>query len=144
MTLIWQTTSQDPCERCQALNGDAEGTTWSTELGPELDLWKINPHTQKAERQDTHGMIGTPPLHPNCQCEIVSSDAQTKEDHPHPLTHCWTDKAEWAEEKFGEYSPQHVEALDHPQTCMLQAQHRGPHQWTDDDTIQIRFRENLP
>lgn len=52
------------------------------------------------------------------------------------MLHCWKDKTEWAEEKFGWGSPEHMET---DATCFLEDGHSGEHEWTPDSEITIRF-----
>ena len=59
--------------------------------------------------------------------------------NPAPTLHCWEDY-EWTLE-IG--SPEWVEAKIRGvgATCLLERGHEGPHQWTSDDQIVVRFVE---
>lgn len=58
-------------------------------------------------------------------------------------THCWQDEERHVAERFGEYSPEHCEALAcGGGTCMLGADHAGPHQFAPDDQIVVAFMED--
>lgn len=51
MTLRWQTTGDNPCPACKALNGKPAGMGWDSHRQP--------------------GDGGPPPLHPNCECLVI-------------------------------------------------------------------------
>lgn len=59
----------------------------------------------------------------------------------HKRAHCWMDRRQFAEERFGYNSPQHHLASmhEHNATCLLWEGHKGPHRWTRDDRIMLRF-----
>ena len=59
--------------------------------------------------------------------------------------HCWKGAVEDIEERYGFHSPEHIECylneMSHS-TCMLWENHKGPHVWTFDGNIEIRFAAN--
>ena len=66
--------------------------------------------------------------------------------------HCWADKGEYLAERYGRFSPRHIEYVygdPDPDTvrgatCFLEAGHDGPHEWTEDSEITITFAEDKP
>ncbi len=54
--------------------------------------------------------------------------------------HCWKDKAEDAEERYGVGSSEWAEAHVEGGTCMLPAGHEGPHVFTPDGEIGVTFQ----
>ena len=58
------------------------------------------------------------------------------------IVHCWEGKGEWIEERFGFRSQEYLEYLADEDrcTCMLPRGHDGPHEWTPDKNIVIRFK----
>lgn len=54
-------------------------------------------------------------------------------------THCWADKGEWMESEYGYGSTEHMEASEEGATCLLSEGHDGPHVWTPDSDITVRF-----
>ena len=79
---------------------------------------------------------------PNCWKCYLNNAA------PQPLVksamiHCWKDKREWVEETYGFHSDEHLLTYQDGQdaTCMLEADHNGPHEWTPDDGVEITFPE---
>ena len=61
--------------------------------------------------------------------------------------HCWTGKLEWITETYGDLSDEYCEYVtsDEPKsTCMLPADHSGPHVWTPDSEITLVFRDAPP
>ncbi len=55
------------------------------------------------------------------------------------VPHCWKDSVEDAEERFRYASDEWAEAFLHRGTCMLAAGHEGPHEFTDDSKVLVRF-----
>ena len=55
------------------------------------------------------------------------------------VLHCWAGREEWAEKTYGIPSDEWAEAVVEPATCMLEAGHSGPHEWTPDENIAVRF-----
>ena len=56
------------------------------------------------------------------------------------MVHCWQDNVEDAAERYGEYSPQHVDEMFRPSaSCLLPLGHEGPHLFTPDDEIVVIF-----
>lgn len=53
--------------------------------------------------------------------------------------HCWADYRSWLSEMGREGSDEWLATLDNNRTCMLEPLHRGPHEWTKDDEIAIKF-----
>lgn len=53
--------------------------------------------------------------------------------------HCWMDKGEWAEKHHGFLSAEHIETYVAGATCMLEHGHRGPHEWTPDESLGVSF-----
>ena len=54
--------------------------------------------------------------------------------------HCWAGRRDVAEETYGLGSAEWAEAWNEPDaTCMLEHGHAGPHEWTHDDSIDVRF-----
>ncbi|MBM4321578.1 MAG: hypothetical protein FJ125_16955 [Deltaproteobacteria bacterium] len=52
--------------------------------------------------------------------------------------HCWQDRLDWVWQQGAKLgSPEYLDALEHPATCMLPAGHEGPHEWTPDEEIVI-------
>ena len=52
--------------------------------------------------------------------------------------HCWQDRLDWAWQQGAKLgSPEYLEAILHPATCMLPAGHEGPHAWTSDDDFVV-------
>ena len=59
---------------------------------------------------------------------------------PKRVLHCWMGKAEWAEKKYGNWTPEHLDALYvNPSTCMLERDHEGEHEFTPDGEIGVTF-----
>ena len=64
--------------------------------------------------------------------------------------HCWTGRREWIEATYGYLSEEYIQdASDEygekmSATCMLPADHDGPHEFTDDDRITISFPKESP
>lgn len=57
------------------------------------------------------------------------------------MPHCWKGNDEYAAEKFGDWSEQHLEALENPATCMLEHGHDGPCDFVDDSRFGVTFGE---
>lgn len=59
------------------------------------------------------------------------------------VLHCWEDRAFYYKQLFGFHSDEHIRAsyVDPSATCMLEAGHSGPHEWTSDDQIGVKFAE---
>ena len=55
------------------------------------------------------------------------------------MLHCWQDSVEEATKKYGFGSTEWAEAVNNPSTCMLEAGHNGPHEFTPDGQIVITF-----
>ena len=56
------------------------------------------------------------------------------------MLHCWKSRAEDIKERFGLHSPEHIETYtEEPSTCMLEADHKGEHEFTPDSKITITF-----
>ncbi|MDY0059811.1 MAG: hypothetical protein RBU45_08385 [Myxococcota bacterium] len=52
--------------------------------------------------------------------------------------HCWQDRLDWVWQKGAKLgSPEYLDAIEHPATCMLPAGHEGPHEWMPDEEIVI-------
>lgn len=59
--------------------------------------------------------------------------------------HCWKDEGEYAAEKYGFGSDEWVKVFLGPGgTCMLEAEHKGEHEFASDDNIGVTFHEELP
>lgn len=59
------------------------------------------------------------------------------------VLHCWKDKGEWVDEEFGFGSQEWVEVyLFGGATCLLEAGHEGPHEWTSDKDIVVSFNHD--
>ena len=60
------------------------------------------------------------------------------------MVHCWADKGEFIEERFGFYSSECFNYLveDDRCSCLLPDGHDGPHEWTPDKDIVITFKES--
>ena len=58
---------------------------------------------------------------------------------PKRIVHCWKDRKEAAIEAHGWGSPEHLAAEERNGTCMLLDEHEGPHEFTNDDEIGVRF-----
>lgn len=57
--------------------------------------------------------------------------------------HCWESKIDWIEQTYGDKSDQYYEymaSLVPSGTCLLPSGHDGPHAWTDDEEIVVRFK----
>ena len=57
------------------------------------------------------------------------------DNHEQRVLHCWHGKGDDAAID----SPEYVEAILKPGTCMLPRGHEGPHVYTPDDSILINF-----
>lgn len=56
--------------------------------------------------------------------------------------HCWKDRHEWIEERYGFGSGEWAANYNLPSaTCMLAHGHDGEHEWTNDDEIGVSFVE---
>lgn len=68
---IWRTADDEKvCSMCAALDGTTSGgLLWDASLGPETDLWKKGDDGEY-HRKTTEGVLGGPPLHPNCRCQL--------------------------------------------------------------------------
>ena len=56
--------------------------------------------------------------------------------------HCWADEADYAANEHGWCSDEHIDVLRRGNgTCMLEAGHDGPHEWTPDADIEITVSE---
>ncbi len=56
---------------------------------------------------------------------------------------CWKDKREAIAEKFGDDSEEYWATFQEDYvsgSCMLEAGHDGPHEFTPDDEIGVRFK----
>jgi len=54
--------------------------------------------------------------------------------------HCWKDRHEHVTETHGFGSDEWIASFCEPgATCMLDAGHGGPHEWTDDGDIGVSF-----
>ena len=60
-------------------------------------------------------------------------------DNDKRVLHCWESNTEWAEAAHGLGSAEYEAAWRQPGTCMLEAGHNGPHVFTPDDDIVVRF-----
>ena len=60
------------------------------------------------------------------------------------MNHCWHDEGEYLEGTCGLRSPEHCDYIlsDRRRTCMLPEGHSGPHVWTDNDQIVVKFRDS--
>lgn len=59
------------------------------------------------------------------------------------IVHCWTSEREWIEETYGDKSDEYFDFMvsDKPnRSCVLLHGHDGPHEWTDDENIVVRFK----
>jgi len=56
------------------------------------------------------------------------------------MIHCWQTNREDAAEQYGEYSPQHIDAILAPSaSCLLSDGHAGPHLFTPDADSVVMF-----
>lgn len=54
--------------------------------------------------------------------------------------HCWHDFHEWLRETYGVASDEYIDQREKPSaSCLLWDGHEGPHEWTDDTQIVVRF-----
>lgn len=53
--------------------------------------------------------------------------------------HCWADRSSQAADEHGFGSEQWADAFVANGTCMLEAGHEGPHEFTPDDQIVVEF-----
>jgi len=52
--------------------------------------------------------------------------------------HCWQDRLDWVWQQGAKLgSPEYLDAIEHPATCMLPAGHAGLHAWTSDDDFVV-------
>lgn len=59
------------------------------------------------------------------------------------MLHCWKDYRTHLEETGHEYSAEHVATYyDGNKTCMLERDHEGDHEFVDDDSITVQFKDN--
>lgn len=61
--------------------------------------------------------------------------------------HCWKDHAEHIEELFGFHSDEHIATYAdgwQSGTCMLEDGHDGPHEFTPDTDIGVKFSGEQP
>lgn len=55
------------------------------------------------------------------------------------MRHCWMSRYEYMQ-SIGQELDYLADPGPVPQTCMLQANHDGPHEWTDNDKILLRWK----
>ena len=53
------------------------------------------------------------------------------------MSYCFYDKSEWAEDKFGLWSDEYIEAIVNDGICLLPLDHEGDHVFTPDDQFAI-------
>lgn len=58
------------------------------------------------------------------------------------MAHCWKDYRTHLEETGREYSPEHVATYyEGNKTCMREKDHEGDHDFVNDDSIVVTFKE---
>lgn len=61
------------------------------------------------------------------------------------MTHCWAIRHHWIAEVYGDLSDEYIDYMaehwedDWSEICILPDGHFGPHEWTRDDEIVLRF-----
>lgn len=67
------------------------------------------------------------------------------------MNHCWADYGEWIEATYGYLSDKYIEyaadcysGAEYDKTCLLPAEHSGPHVWTPSDQIMVAFADKMP